>query len=185
MLRGEKVLLRAIERADVEALARMGLDPVTFRLMDDTPYVPTTVADALKRFDAGSSYRPDDEKVPFAIDVDGVAVGDISLWGINTYNRRAHLGLGLLPEARGKGYGTDAIRVLLRYAFEDRGLNRVQLEALTSNAAGLAAYRKAGFVEEGVTRQDSWVGGRFVDQVVMSVLADEWRAAHPPERGPE
>jgi RimJ/RimL family protein N-acetyltransferase len=182
VLRGERVLLRAVERADVEVLAGFDRDPATWRLVSDRPYVPTTVARALEQYDAGERFRVQDDHVPFVVDVDGTAVGYANLWGIDTFNRRGHLGIGLAPEARGKGYGTDAVRVLLRYAFEDRGLHRVQLEALADNVQGRAAYRRAGFVEEGTTRQDAWVDGRFVDQVVMGVLAEEWRAAQP---GPE
>lgn len=185
VLRGEKVLLRAVERSDVEVLAGIDQDPATWRLVSDRPYVPTTVADALKAYDEGERFRAEDDHVPFAVEADGVVVGYASLWEVDRFNRRAHLGLGLAPEARGKGYGTDATRVLLRYAFADCGLNRVQLEALASNEQGLAAYRKAGFVVEGVARQDAWVDGGFVDQVVMSVLAQEWWAAQGSERAPE
>ncbi len=185
MLRGERVLLRAVERADVELLAGIDQDPATWRMVSDRPYVPGTVQDELKKYDEGERFRAEDGHVPFAVEVDGAPVGYISLWDIDDFNRRAHLGIGLAAEARGQGYGTDAIRVLLRYAFQDRGLNRVQLEALASNAQGIAAYRRAGFVEEGVARQDAWVEGRFVDQVVMSVLAEEWRVAHRPPAAPE
>lgn len=185
MLSGERVLLRAVERDDVEVLVGIDRDPATWRLVSDRPYVPTTVDEALKKYDEGERFRPRDGAVPFAIEVDGELVGDIVLWGIDEFNRRAHLGMALVADARGRGYGTDAIRVLLRYAFQDRGLNRVQLEALATNAPGLAAYRRAGFVQEGVNRQDAWIDGRFVDQVVMGVLAQEWRAAHLPEHAPE
>lgn len=174
MLHGEQVLLRAFERADVETVTAFGLDPVTWRLADDGPYVPTTVADALKRFDAGELHKADDAYVPFVIDVGGEPVGGAALWGINLHNRRAHVGMALGPGARGRGYGTDALRVLLRYAFLDRGLNRVQIETLATNRGALAAAARAGFVQEGVARQDAWVEGRFVDQVVLSVLAGEW-----------
>ena len=72
-------------------------------------------------------------------------VGSIALWGIDQYNRGGHLGITIGPSYRGKGYGTDACRVLLRFAFVDRGLHRVQLETLSSNLAGQRAYEKAGF----------------------------------------
>lgn len=171
------MVLRALRRDEVEAVAAWENEPATWRLVDDGPYVPKTAADALKTYDEGKTYQADPTHVPFAIEVAGEVVGMISLWGINAHNRRAQLGISLAPQARGKGWGTDAIRVLLRYAFLDRGLNRVQLEALVSNAQALAAYRRAGFVHEGVVRQDAWVEGRFVDQVIMGVLAEDWHAA--------
>jgi RimJ/RimL family protein N-acetyltransferase len=185
VLRGDLVLLRAVERADVEVLAAVSADPVTWHQVDDAPYVPKTVADALKAYDEGTAGRAADAVVPFVVDVGGTPVGRATLWGIDPHNRHAHLGINLAPSARGRGYGTDAVRVLLRYAFRERGLHRVQLEVLADNAPALASYRKAGFVEEGRLREDAWVDGGFVDMLVMSVLADEWLASHPPQARPE
>lgn len=185
MLKGERVLLRAVRRDDVEVVMGWEHEPATWRLASDAPYVPKTVADALKDYDAGTAMRADAKNVPFVVEVDGEPVGTVSLWGIDLHNRRAHLGITMGPQARGKGYGTDAIRVLLRYAFLDRGLNRVQLETLASNEQALSAYRRAGFVQEGIAREDNWIEGRFVDQVVMSVLAAEWAAAPGPVGLPE
>ncbi len=180
MLRGQVVGLRAVERADVEVLAGWELEPETWRLADDGAYVPKTAAAMLAEFDAGEGrLAPADNKVDFAVDVDGACVGRVTLWGIDLHNRRGHLGITMGPHARGKGWGTDACRVLLTYAFRDRGLHRVQLETLAGNAQALAAYRRAGFVEEGRTREDAYVEGRFVDQVVMAVLAPEWLPAQP------
>lgn len=99
------------------------------------------------------------------------------LHGIDRHNMNGGLGITLLPAARGRGLGPDAIRVLLRYAFRDRGLHRVQLEVLADNAPAIAAYRRVGFVEDGRRREAAWVDGRFVDEVVMSVLAHEWDAS--------
>ena len=175
-------MLRALERGEVEAMAAWELDPATWQLADDEPYVPKTTADVLKAYDEGKHYRADPKYVPFAVDVDGAVVGGIALWGIDLHSRRAHLGISLAPDARGQGYGTDAVRVLLRYAFSVRGLHRVQLEALADNAIALACYRRAGFVEEGRMREDAWLDGRWVDNVVMGVLAQDWAAARPPGR---
>lgn len=179
MLRGEKVGLRAVRRGDVEGIAAWDLDPDTWRLVSDEPWVPRTPEAVLKDFDAGTAFKVDARHVTFAVDVDGAAVGIASLWGIDLHNRSAHVGISLAPDARGKGWGTDAVRLLLRYAFLDRGLHRVQLEALASNAQALASYRRVGFVQEGLLRQDAFVLGRFEDQVVMGVLAEEWRSTHP------
>lgn len=170
-------MLRAIERADVEQLAAMEAEPETWRLADEGPWLPSTVADALKRYDDGTAYRADRFTAPFVVEVRGTVVGRVVLWGIDLHNRRAHLGITLAPQARGRGYGTDAVRVLLRYAFVDRGLHRVELTVLADNAQALAAYRRAGFVEEGRQRQAAWVDGRFVDLAVMAALAPEWPAA--------
>ena len=175
MIRGDKVLLRPVERDDVAVLAGWAQDYETWPQVNEGPYAPTSVADALRDYDApaSDSRRASADKVPFAIAVDGQLAGGIALWGIDLHNRRAHLGISLGPEFRGKGYGSDACRVLLRYAFVDRGLHRVQLEVLADNEPALRSYRAAGFREDGRLRESAWVRGSLVDEVIMSVLATD------------
>ncbi|MEO6205588.1 MAG: GNAT family protein [Mycobacteriales bacterium] len=175
MLTGELVTLRPIERDDVPLLHAWDQDHDTWPESSANPYAPTSLADTFVAYDAKdpSHFRADDKNLPLAVTVGDALVGSVCLWGIDTFNRRAHLGISLGPDHRGKGYGTDACRVIVRHAFVDRGLHRVQLEVLASNTAGLRAYEKAGFVRDGVLRQSAWVRGALVDEVVMSVLATD------------
>lgn len=81
----------------------------------------------------GAKFTVDDKEqglVPFSVvDLDGgTLVGTATLWGIDTHNRAAHIGLGLLPSSRGKGYGADVVAVLCHYGFVVRGLQRLQVE---------------------------------------------------------
>ncbi len=175
MLAGELVTLRGIERDDLEVLHGWDQEYSTWPENSTHPYSPTSLADALVAYDARekSPFRAGDTSVPFAVVVDGGVVGRVVLWGIDSHNRLGHLGISLGAEHRGRGYGTDACRVLLRYAFVDRGLHRVQLEVLASNTGAIRAYEKAGFVVDGVLRESGWVRGRFEDEVIMSVLAPD------------
>jgi RimJ/RimL family protein N-acetyltransferase len=155
MLRGELVTLRAVEREDVEVLHGIDAAYETWPEVSYAPYAPKSLDEVLKAFD-------------------GELVGTCCFWGIDPHNRRAHLGIGLAEAHRGRGIGTDACRVLLHHGFVDRGLHRVQLEVLATNAAAIRSYEKAGFREDGRMRESAWVRGRFVDEVYMSVLAPEW-----------
>jgi RimJ/RimL family protein N-acetyltransferase len=85
----------------------------------------------------------------------------------------AHVGVELLPGFRGRGLGADAVRVACRYGFALRGLHRLQLETLSDNHAMIAVAEKLGFTREGVTRGSSWVNGRFMDDVIFGLLAEE------------
>jgi RimJ/RimL family protein N-acetyltransferase len=173
MLRGAKVVLRAVTRDDVSLMHGWKDNHAEWPLVSDQAHLPSLVEDSLKRFDEGGAWRSDAEKVNFAVEAEGELIGYITLWGIDSFNRRAHLGIGFRPEARGKGYGSDACRVLLDYAFSHLGLHRVQLEVLSDNVPAIRAYEAAGFAVDGVMRESGWVEGRFVDETYMSVLSTD------------
>jgi RimJ/RimL family protein N-acetyltransferase len=92
--------------------------------------------------------------------------------------RKAELGISIHDKALwSQGLGTDAVRLVLRYAFKELALNRVELTTDEENARAIRCYDKCGFVREGLLRQHRLVDGRFGNTVVMSVLADEWRGS--------
>ena len=73
-----------------------------------------------------------------------------------------------------RGYGTDALMTLLRFAFEEMNLNRVSLDVYDFNTRGIAAYLKCGFAEEGRRRHARYQDGAHHDVIAMSILRDEW-----------
>lgn len=73
----------------------------------------------------------------------------------------------------GRGYGTDAMHVIVKYGFREMGLHRIQLGVAPFDPAGLRAYEKAGFTEEGRDRDSVWHDGRWYDEVMMSILDHE------------
>jgi RimJ/RimL family protein N-acetyltransferase len=104
-----------------------------------------------------------------------VVLGEAGLWGIDVHNRSAHLGIGLLPEARGRGLGVATVELLCEYGFAVLGLNRIQIDTLTENEPMLRTAAACGFTLEGRIRQAAWTRGRFSDEAVLGLLADEWR----------
>ncbi|MGE5286967.1 MAG: GNAT family N-acetyltransferase [Micromonosporaceae bacterium] len=185
MLRGQKVVLRARTRADMEVLYTEILgDPVVGMRVSGDPWVPVRVEKRLAAFDGEPPENSDVTTVSFAVDTVGddqdkpmELAGFATLWGIDTHNRRAHLGMSLRPAARGKRLASDVVRVLCHYAFGIRGLNRVQVDTLADNIPMRRAAESAGFVEEGVLRSNAWVDGAFEDEVVLSMIAADWFAA--------
>jgi RimJ/RimL family protein N-acetyltransferase len=175
MLRGERVGLRARREADVPILHAELHEDVALRSRTDTaPWRPISLDSTESPF----RVRPlVDDVVSFSVvelasdELAGAAV----LWGIDNHSRLAHLGLGLRPAFRGRGLGTDIVRVLCHYGFAVRGLNRLQVETLADNEAMLRAAERAGFVREGTLRRSAWVIGQFIDEVLLGLLADEWR----------
>jgi RimJ/RimL family protein N-acetyltransferase len=110
-----------------------------------------------------------------AVEGDELA-GDALLWDIDLHNRYAHVGLILLPRVRGRGFGTEALELLSGYAFDVLGLHRLQLETLADNVAMTRSAQKAGYRQEATLRETAWVMGAFEDEVVMALLAGEWRS---------
>lgn len=176
MLSGSKVGLRARHDDDLPIL-QAGLydDVVNHSRADGRPWRPIT---------PGSKESPlvvDDTEQRHAsfsvVELDGGALaGAAELWKIDTHNRSAHLGVALLPSCRGKGLGTDVVAVLCHYGFVVRGLRRLQVETLSDNAAMLRAAERNGFVREGVLRSAAWVMGEFLDEVLLGLLVQDWKA---------
>jgi RimJ/RimL family protein N-acetyltransferase len=101
-------------------------------------------------------------------------VGEATLWGIDSHRRSGHIGLTLIPEARGLGMGSDVVGLLCDYGFRIRGLYRLSCETLASNTAMIRAAERAGFVHEGRLRSSSWVDGGWDDDVLLGQLRDDW-----------
>ncbi|MEU8616419.1 GNAT family protein [Streptomyces sp. NPDC048623] len=177
MLKGEKVGLRARHEEDIPILrTELFDDVVTGSRAEGGPWRPIRPGSNDPRLVG------DDSKegvVPFSVvELEGgTLIGVATLWGIDTHNRTAHIGLGLLPSARGKGYGTDIVAVLTHYGFVVRGLHRLQIDTLADNHAMLRAAERNGFVREGLLRSSAWVLGEFLDEVLLGLLAEEWKPA--------
>ncbi|MFJ6760966.1 GNAT family N-acetyltransferase [Streptomyces sp. NPDC091273] len=175
MLRGSKVGLRARHEDDIPILrAELYDDVVNASRAESRPWRPITPGSKDSRLVVDDKA---DGHVPFSVvELDGgTLVGTANLWGIDNHNRSAHIGLGLLPASRGKGYGTDVVTVLCHYGFVVRGLQRLQIETLSDNAAMLRAAERNGFVREGVLRSSAWVMGEFLDEVLLGLLAQDWK----------
>ena len=177
MLTGELVTLRAVRPDDLPALYEIQANLDNWEERSPQPAAPLTRA----KFDADAARRSEGETVgfsltaEFAITVDDRLVGTCVLMNEDSLARHAAVGISLVLEAAGKGYGTDAFRILVDYAFTRRNLRRVYLEVLASNERAIASYRKVGFVEEGRLREHCWVRGAYVDEVRMGLLRSEWR----------
>jgi GNAT superfamily N-acetyltransferase len=83
------------------------------------------------------------------------------------------IGIGLAPEFRGRGYGSEAQRLLARYLFAHTQVNRIEATTEITNVAEQRALEKAGFTREGILRGTTFRQGRWHDQVIYSVLRDE------------
>jgi RimJ/RimL family protein N-acetyltransferase len=173
MLKGERVVLRAVEREDLKALHALDRN-VELVVLGNGAWQPAPLAAWEKDFDKHLDER---ERSWFLIEVDGVIVGGCGLHHSDRRDGSTQFGIGIYhPDYVGKGYGPDAIKVLLRWAFRVQNWNRVGLETLACNERAIRSYRGLGFVEEGRMREQAFFDGRYVDVVVMGMLRREWEA---------
>lgn len=101
-------------------------------------------------------------------------LGSVYIRDIDRKHKKAEYGIFIgEPEARGRGVGTAAARLMLRYCFEEEGLHRVYLRALAGNVQAVRSYEKAGFVREGYLRDDVRIQGEYWDIVWMAAIHPE------------
>lgn len=104
-------------------------------------------------------------------------IGNLSLSDIDYRNGTAVFGIVIGEKgARGKGYGTEATRLMLDYAFTALGLHNVMLTVYEFNLAAKRVYEKTGFREMGRRRKSKFMGGKFWDEIYMDCLASEFES---------
>lgn len=108
---------------------------------------------------------------------DGTVIGDIALQDIDRFNRSCSIGMGMTAlNYRGKGYGSQAVALILDYAFNNFGLHRVTANTLDVNAAARRSLEKAGFKLEGIEREAVWLCGAYHDRYNYALLDREFIA---------
>lgn len=170
-LRGEHVELAAVRDADRERLWEWINDRE--EMIHNASYSPVHERDHVDWFDAIRN-RPD--VVIFAIRAiaDDELIGSCQLLNINPRHLTADLQIRIgATDQRGKGYGTEAVQMLLAHAFRDLGLERVQLHVFATNHRAIRTYEKAGLRREGILRSAAYIDGERCDLVVMGILRDE------------
>jgi len=190
MLRAGKVGLRARDEADVAVLhAELYEDIATYMIADSRPWRPLPAGSPASPYAIG---QPGDDLALFSVvelapdeltrgeSAGGELAGAALLWAIDLHNRSAHLGLSLRPSFRGRGLGSDVVLALCEYGFSVRGLHRLQVDTLASNAAMIRAAERAGFTLEGTLRRAGWVNGDFADEVILGLLASDWAGTRLP-----
>jgi RimJ/RimL family protein N-acetyltransferase len=159
-----------------KAFSRWRRDSEYYRLLDTEPVSLFSVKAFQKDFEKNLEKKPFDDYL-FAIHtLEGEhMIGFIWLGAIDWNHGNGCVGIGLGERAYwGKGYGTDAMRVALRYAFTELNLHRVSLDVFSYNPRAIRSYEKAGFTHEGRMRKLLARDAERADDVWMGILRDEW-----------
>jgi len=179
---GERAGIRPLQPGDAGALRRFMTDPEVADLLyeEEAGPIPSTLSLALWIVLGGLAGRTEwaivDERRRF--------IGVVRLWRISERNRSCMLTIFIGNRAHwGKGYGTDALRLVLRHAFGPMNLHRVELHVFEFNPRAVRCYEKVGFVHEGVRREALRRSERFYDIYVMGITAEEFARREAERQG--
>ena len=176
LLTGQLVRLVAMNaETDAEVFARWDVDAEYMRQLDSGPHLPNRAKKVREGIEKEQSEDPNTIAFSVRTLADDRLIGFVAFDGINWQHGETFVAIGIGdPAYRGNGYGTDAMRVMLRYGFMELNLNRIQLDAFSYNERAIKSYLKAGFAEEGRQRGMLLRNGERWDFVYMGVLRDEW-----------
>lgn len=172
-LTGEKVILRKITKQDYESFSNVEDVMESRLLMNDGIPFPPTEADHEKFLGEISSEKDD---YMFAIELkdEKVFIGTIAVYLVNWKNGTCHVGISIGPDFQEKGYGTDAMKVLLDFIFNYMNVNKVKLQVFGYNQRAIGSYEKCGFQLEGTFREELFRFGKYHDVLVMGLLRKDW-----------
>lgn len=174
MLQGDRVTLRALERADLPHLHAMSNNLEVELAGGGDPPMPQSLARVEADFDREAAQGGRDRGF-FVIEADGQFIGLVVLHSFDDVAHTALLGIAIGDKAYwGRGYGREAVGLILRYAFRYHNLERVWLRVHARNQRAIRAYQACGFIEEGRLRRHVWSDGAYDDLVMMGILRDEW-----------
>jgi RimJ/RimL family protein N-acetyltransferase len=171
---GPNVYLRPVEPDDARTIVPWFNDPDVTRFL--LRYQPMTLAEEVE-FLRRRAESTADVVLGIVVRADDRLVGVCGLHHLDVRNRHAAFGINLGDKtAWGKGYGTEATRLVVRHAFDTVNLHRVWLHVYEYNPRAVRVYEKVGFRLEGRLRQDAFRDGKYWDTLVMGVLREEWEA---------
>lgn len=173
----ERLVLRQLDHHDAPAMMALFGDERVLRFLDyppvDTHQKAVDMIDWLNR-----EYEVKCEpQWGISLKDGGVLIGMCGLYGWEIRSRHIDLGYHLLPAEWGRGYATEAARAMIRWAFENLDIHRIQADITEGNIASERVLIKCGFTVEGVWRESCWEHERFVNIKQFGLLRREYEAA--------
>ena len=182
---GPRVFLTPLAMADLDKNLIWDNDP-EMSFLDGGSHRPKTREVALEEFER-TLKKPGSMFFTVIDNVDGEQIGNILLYDMHEYERWCHWGIKLDKKYWRRGYGTEAAHLLMAYVFEDLGFNRMKADTHVTNEASWRFQESLGFVREGVMRQDKYIHGEYVDDVLYGMLRSEYlgiRQSHQSRQSP-
>jgi len=173
------VRLRALEEDDWELHYANRFDSFARLLLNYEVELPPTINDSKQSTNPFLDFDFSRGRLMFSIEtLEGINIGAINLNSIDERNGTFSIGMIIDGHHRGKGYGTSAMNILLKYAFFERRLNKYYGSVLDGNIASATMLKKLGCKEEGVRKQMVYSGGKYHDEILFGLTKDEYKEAH-------
>ncbi len=176
MLRGEKVVLRPVQRSDIQHFLKWFNDPEVTQYL--ATYLPMTEMAEEKWIDNLATRTNDAMFVIESIEGNGgKPIGTTGLGNVSPKDHNAMFGIAIgEKDYWSRGYGTEACRLLVRYGFEQLNLHRINSGVISFNERSARMHRRVGFKEEGRQREGMFRNGQFHDLIYFGLLRSEWTA---------
>jgi RimJ/RimL family protein N-acetyltransferase len=169
---GRRIYLRPLEQKDLEINYRLFNNPQLRRFLL-LPFPITKSGE--KEFIGKMSTLKDGVVLSVILKKRNRLIGNISLFSINHISRSASMGIAIADlSMASKGYGTEAMRLMVDYGFKTLNLHRIGITVHEFNIRAIKAYKKLGFVEEGRMRDVYFWDGRYYNDIQLSLLENEW-----------
>ena len=170
MLKGARVLLRAVERRDINIFYDIwSYEEV--RKLDVGFILPPSKEWILENF---NEFMTSSKKYLSIVNEKGVVIGYITYEEAKDCPCIYSLGITIARNFWNRGYGQDAIKTLLKFLFMCRGAERVELEVASFNIRAMACYGKCGFVQEGIKRNRHFMDGKYENLTIMGIIKKEF-----------
>jgi RimJ/RimL family protein N-acetyltransferase len=173
---GEKIILRAHQKEDIELAANFLNDYEVKKLKTPGTIFPSTYEET-EEFFLNKYTKNKESRYGFAIATKDTNeyIGWCGYLNLNRMNNVAEIGIAIGNKSYwGKGYGTDALNILLRFLFNELNVRKISLDVHDFNERAINSYKKVGFKEEGRLRQEGYVGGEYCDIVKMGLFRQEF-----------
>lgn len=176
LFKGELVNLRAFTEADIKPSVDFMNDmEVVLNLDDDAP-MPQSYETQKEWFEENLKNKDNYKDFFWAIETkEGKYIGGCGVNHLDAKNRVVEVGIFIGDrEYLGKGYGTDAMKILLKYLFEEYNINKVKLMVFDYNKRAIRSYEKCGFKTEAILRESVYRYGKYHNEISMAILKEEY-----------
>ncbi|MBB5173151.1 GNAT family N-acetyltransferase [Texcoconibacillus texcoconensis] len=167
----DKLQFRPLEKDDLEFIYKMRINPNVMDYWFEEPY--TTREKLKKSFEEEQDNNSHREFILYNLKE---TVGYTCLYDIDHRHRNAEFAIMIDPSQQGKGYATEATRLIVEYGFNQLNLKKLYLYVIKNNEKAFHIYRKLGFQTEGELKKHFFVDGKYHDALMMGLLREDYVA---------